>query len=329
MVSNQPHHSGQVGAAKSLAVRRIYVSAGAIAILQGIEFHLRPGELCALIGPSGAGKSTLIKALLGLRNPDQGHIRLGGRPVQTSGPVGYVPQEDTLHQSLTIREALTYAARLRLPRLDERRRGRRIVSICGKLDLGERLDVRIKRLSGGQKKRVSVALELLTEPPVLILDEPTSGLDPGLEARMMELFTKVAATGRIVLVATHAMQSLTKCDGLLVIVAGRVAYFGHPGDAQDYFQVKTFAGIFDRLKTRTPAAWQQAYDSSELRAAFRNRRQPAVKSPPFSGGIEPLVARETKQESDLPQAQPAVPLSREEKLAALKERLRKSGKLQP
>jgi ABC-type multidrug transport system ATPase subunit len=231
-----------------------------------------------LIGPSGAGKSTLIKVLLGLRKPSKGETRLGEGSVTDAGPIGYVPQDDALHRSLTVSQTLGFAAELRLPGATAADRQGRIAQVCQQVGLADRLHVRVGRLSGGQRKRVSVALELLTRPPVLILDEPTSGLDPGLEARTMALFQQVARSGRIVMVATHAMQSLERCDALLVLVAGRVAYFSHPQDALAYFRTDRYAGIFDQLPKRKPSAWGTAWNGSAQRSAFAARPWPDNRS---------------------------------------------------
>jgi ABC-type multidrug transport system ATPase subunit len=145
--------------------------------------------------------------------------------------------------------------------------------------LEDRLDVRIHKLSGGQQKRVSVALELLTEPGLLILDEPTSGLDPGLEARLMDLLRRLARQGRAVLVATHATASLPMCDALLVLVAGRVAYFGPPNDALAFFKAESFGQIFTRLPLRSPEAWAKAHLQDPQRAGFLARPAPLVNRP--------------------------------------------------
>lgn len=248
--------------------------AGGRELLSGLDFLLHPGELCGLIGPSGAGKSTFIKVLLGLRRPASGEVDLGG-----DTPVGYVPQDDALHTSLTVRQALDFSAMLRLPALDAAARAARIEAVCREVELHERLDLRIHRLSGGQRKRVSVALELLTEPPVLVLDEPTSGLDPGLEARLMDLFRKVARRGRAVLVATHAMQSLDRCDALLVLMAGRVVYFGPPADAPAWFKAQDLADIFRRLPQRSPEGWANAWLAAPQRARFTTRPAPPRSAP--------------------------------------------------
>jgi len=280
-----------VTASGALSMQRIDVHAGGLHILHSLSFVIHPGELCALIGPSGAGKSTLIKVLLGLRQPDRGEVilsappalagRAGASPLSTP-VVGYVPQEDALHTTLTVARALEFAAALRLPGLPAAVRARRIDEVCRQVGLEDRLQVRIGRLSGGQKKRVSVAMELLTGPPVLILDEPTSGLDPGLEARLMGLFSQVARAGRVVMVATHAMESLERCDALLVLVRGHLAYFGRPADAPGFFQTDRFAGIFPQLEKRSPAQWASAWSSSPLSAAFA--RRPA---PPLADRLEP------------------------------------------
>ncbi len=274
-------------ASGALTLRGVDVRAGSFQILHGVGLSLFPGELCGLIGPSGAGKSTLIKVLLGLRKPAGGKASLGGGPVQDAGPIGYVPQDDALHRTLTVAQTLDFASALRLPGSSDDERQARIDQVCRQVGLSERLTVRVGRLSGGQRKRVAVALELLTRPPVLILDEPTSGLDPGLEARTMGLFQEVARTGRIVLVATHAMQSLDRCDALLVLVAGRVAYFGPPAEAAGYFRTDRYAGIFDQLPKRKPGAWARAWGESELRSRFAGRGPPALPAPPHARSLPP------------------------------------------
>ncbi len=259
-----------------LQIRRLQVRAGSAQLLAGIDLTLHPGELCALIGPSGAGKSTLIKALLGLRAPQVGDVQLNGKPLSAAGPVGYVPQKDELHASLTVDRALHYAALLRLPELDDAQRKARIELLLKEVGLLDRRELRIDRLSGGQQKRVSVAIELLASPSLIILDEPTSGLDPGLEAQLMSLFQGVARQGRIVLVATHAMESIDRCDALLILVQGNVAYFGRPKDALAYFQTTHLAAVFPVLTQKKGADWAKAFAAHPLAAPFRSRAAPAL-----------------------------------------------------
>jgi ABC-type multidrug transport system ATPase subunit len=235
----------------------VTVRAGDRTLLASVGLTLHPGELCALIGPSGAGKSTLLKVLLGLREADGGTVRLGAGPPGATGPVGYVPQRDALHGALTVERTLHYAARLRLPDAPDGERQNRILHAMGDVGLMDRRDVRVGKLSGGQQKRVSVALELLTSPGLLILDEPTSGLDPGLEAQLMTLFAAVARQGRVVLVATHAMESLDRCHVLVVLHEGRVTYVGAPAEAPAFFGVARYAAIFDVLRKGTGGEWHE------------------------------------------------------------------------
>ena len=254
-----------------LRVENVGVSAGGNRILNRVELTLQRGEMCALIGPSGAGKSTLIKALLGLREPDDGSVMMGSLPVAELGPIGYVPQDDALHRGLTVQRELAYAAELRMPESSTEQRRSRVAEVLDQVGLGDRSGVRIRRLSGGQRKRVSVALELLTSPPMLILDEPTSGLDPGLEARTMTLLSEVAATGRIVLVATHAMESIEMADALCVLVGGHVAYFGPPREALSYFRVDRYADLFRQLDKQSPSAWHLTASADPDQKMFLRR----------------------------------------------------------
>jgi len=254
-----------------LRVQNVGVSADGTRILNSVNLTLHPGEMCALIGPSGAGKSTLIRALLGLNDPDEGSVTMGSRPVADVGPVGYVPQDDALHRALTVQRELNYASELRMPSVSLDERQARIAEVLEQVGLSDRSSVRIRRLSGGQRKRVSVALELLTGPSLLILDEPTSGLDPGLEARTMALLADVAATGRIVLVATHATESIERAKALCVLVGGRVAFFGPPPMALSYFRVERYAELFRQLEKQSPSAWHLTASADPDQRAFLRR----------------------------------------------------------
>lgn len=262
--------------AGALTVNDVGVSAGRTRILEDITLSLHPGEMCALIGPSGAGKSTLIRVLLGLRDADGGTVRIGNRPVAELASVGYVPQEDALHRGLTVEAELRYSAELRLPGTTAEAREALVTSVLRDVGLSDRAGLRIRTLSGGQRKRVAVALELLSSPPLLILDEPTSGLDPGLEAKTMTLLSGIADTGRIVLVATHAMGSLDMADALCVLVRGRVAFFGPPRDALSFFRVERYADLFHQLEKQSPSAWGLSAAADPDQQAFLRRPGPVV-----------------------------------------------------
>jgi len=255
-----------------LAVDKLAVAIGNHRLLSNISFRLYPGELCALIGPSGAGKSTLIKSMLGLME-FQGNIRLP----QKNTPIAYVPQDDHLHVALRVEQELDYACQLRLPASSEPRRRHHIQKIAQQVGLLERLELPIRQLSGGQRKRVSVALELLTTPDFMILDEPTSGLDPGMDTQMMELFASISQQQKIVMVATHNMQNIERCQNMLLMQQGHVVFFGPPNIALPWFKVREFEDIFIRLQQHTPGEWAQRYQQSAVAQEYARRLPPEIK----------------------------------------------------
>ncbi|MEE2035596.1 ABC transporter ATP-binding protein, partial [Rhodococcus chondri] len=172
-------------------------------LLDDVTFAASPGSLTAVIGPSGAGKSTIAKVVSGTTAPSDGVVEFDGRSVHSDyqslrSRIGLVPQDDVLHRQLTVRQALGYAAELRLPPdTDRADRDEVIEHVLSELHLTAHADTRVDRLSGGQRKRASVALELLTGPSLLILDEPTSGLDPALDRQIMTTLRRLADLGRV------------------------------------------------------------------------------------------------------------------------------------
>ncbi|MCW0213988.1 MAG: FHA domain-containing protein [Pseudonocardia sp.] len=220
-------------------------------LLRDVGFALPGKSLLAVVGPSGAGKSTLLNALTGARPADVGEVTYAGRDLyadydELRHRIGLVPQDDVLHPQLTVRRALRYAARLRFPAdVPEADRERRIDEVLAELNLTQQAGQRIDTLSGGQRKRTSVALELLTKPSLLFLDEPTSGLDPGLDKSVMQTLRGLADGARTVVVVTHSVLNLDLCDRLLVLApGGHVAYFGPPREALEYFGVPDYAEMF-------------------------------------------------------------------------------------
>ncbi|HVS05293.1 MAG TPA: ATP-binding cassette domain-containing protein [Candidatus Dormibacteraeota bacterium] len=231
------------------------VHIGPSQLLDEVSFSVPRHTFLAAVGPSGAGKSTLLSALAGFRPADQGTVHCGGRDLYASYDefrqrIGYVPQDDILHPQLTVRRALRYGAELRFPSdVSRADRNGRVDEVISELRLSSRARQRIDRLSGGQRKRVSIALELLTRPRLLFLDEPTSGLDPGMEQDLMELLQRLAADGRTVIVVTHSVQSLNLCDRVLFLApGGKTAYYGPPRDALAYFGRSDFAQVFRDLE---------------------------------------------------------------------------------
>jgi ABC-type multidrug transport system ATPase subunit len=264
-------------------------------ILDDVTFALGERCLLAVIGPSGAGKSTLLGALTGLRPATDGSVLYDGRDLYTDYAelrhrIGLVPQENILHTQLSGAKALRYAAELRFPRdTSAAERQRRITEVLGELSLTEHADTRASALSGGQQKRVNVALELLTKPSLLFLDEPTSGLDPGLDLAVMEMMSGLADDGRTVIVVTHSVANLDMCDRLLVLVpGGKVAYFGPPADGLRHFDKPGWAQVFRAIEAEPRRDWAGEYRDSALHAQYVTA---AIESdPPTPAGQRELPA---------------------------------------
>jgi ABC-type multidrug transport system ATPase subunit/pSer/pThr/pTyr-binding forkhead associated (FHA) protein len=240
-------------------------------LLDEVGFTLNSRGLLAVVGPSGAGKSTLLGALTGSRPANSGSVRYGGRDLYANYDelrqrIGLVPQDDILHPQLTVRRALSYAAQLRFPfETPAVDRERRIDEVLTELKLTEQAGQRIATLSGGQRKRTSVALELLTRPSLLFLDEPTSGLDPGMDKSVMQTLRALADGGRTVVVVTHSVANLDLCDRLLVLApGGQLAYYGPPAEALDYFSQADYADLFQLLDRERHANWTDRFRRSEL-----------------------------------------------------------------
>jgi ABC-type multidrug transport system ATPase subunit len=238
-------------------------------LLDGVSLTLPVKSLVAVVGPSGSGKSTLLRALTGYRPADQGDVLYDGRNLYTDFAelrqrIGLVPQDDILHAQLTVRTALRYAARLRFPGdTVAAERDRRVDEVLEELGLGHRADNRITALSGGQRKRVSVALELLTKPSLIFLDEPTSGLDPGLDRQVMQMLRKLADEGRTVAVVTHSVLNLRLCDRILVLApGGHTAYFGPPDEALHFFGREDWADVFQAFDEYPDFDWAERYRGS-------------------------------------------------------------------
>jgi len=253
----------------SLFADDLTVRVGKQTLLDDVSFAVSEGSLVGVIGPSGCGKSTLIKAITGLRPANQGQVRYDGRSLYQEYAnlryrIGMVPQDDVLHRQLSVRRALRFSASLRfaddVPRRD---RTRRVDEVIGLLGLADRAKQRISTLSGGQRKRTSVALELLTEPSLLCLDEPTSGLDPALDREVMRELRSLADRGRTVVVVTHSVLHLSMCDRVLVMcLGGRMGFFGPPGEVLEFFGADDYADVFEMI-TNDATEWSTRYRNSD------------------------------------------------------------------
>ncbi|NPA06517.1 MAG: ATP-binding cassette domain-containing protein, partial [Chloroflexi bacterium] len=235
---------------------------GGDTILHDITLVIEPRELVAIVGQSGSGKTTLLNALSGYRPASQGEVIVNGvslyqRFDAVRHLIGYVPQQDIIHRELTVWEALDYAAQLRLPPdMSREERYQRINQVLNDLDLAHRRNVPIHRLSGGQQKRVSIGVELLTRPSLFFLDEPTSGLDPGTETLFMRLLRRLADQGCTIVLVTHTTKNVRLADKVVFLArGGYLAWFGPPDEALAYFD----AYRSDAERAASPMSFDDIY----------------------------------------------------------------------
>ncbi|AHB88141.1 ABC-type transport system ATPase component [Thermosynechococcus sp. NK55a] len=255
--------------------RRVKTPAGDRSLLQGVSFVAEPRQLVGIVGGSGTGKSTLLKVLMGLDPPQEGQVLLNGLNLHRHlgtyrHQIGYVPQDDIVHARLTVAEVLNYAAQLRLPAdTDAQNRRAAIERVLEQVQLRGTEHQLVASLSGGQRKRVSIAVELLANPKLFFLDEPTSGLDPGLDFLLMQLLRQLADQERTIVLVTHATSHVYLCDRLLVLgPGGRLCYFGPADEARQFFSptgdrpLNSVAEIYALLTPENSAAWSQKFRQS-------------------------------------------------------------------
>lgn len=254
VIPTEPFGSIPIGKAVTtggLEVRDVTLAVdGETVLLEKVSFAARPGTLTAVIGPSGAGKSTLAKLVAGAERPTSGTASFKARDVHAvRSEVGMVPQDDLVHGRLTVAQALQFSAELRMP-ADTSAIDRQtvIATVLEELELTPHADSRIDKLSGGQRKRVSVAVELLTSPDLLVLDEPTTGLDPALDRSVMTMLRRLADVGRVIVVVTHSLTFLDVCDQVLLLApGGKTVFCGPPDQLNSYLGVSDWADIFTKV----------------------------------------------------------------------------------
>ena len=268
-------------------VRDVGPKSAPIRILTDISFKIEPGNFVALLGPSGAGKSTLLKALNGAMRASAGKVLVNNvdfyRHFEAlKHQVGYVPQDDIIHPELTIRRSLYYASKLRMPKdVKTAQRSARIEEVMSILELSDRAKTRIHMLSGGQRKRVSIGVELLTEPALLYLDEPTSGLSPDLEEKMMHLLRELALRGRTIVCVTHMLDNVHLCDRIAILMRGRLVFCGTEPQLREYFEVKRSTDTYKKLEEQTPDEWMGQFKQNPL------YREHVTGLLPFGDGMPP------------------------------------------
>ena len=272
--------------AGTVEAREITVVAGGRKILDSVSVTIGAGEFIGVLGRSGQGKSTLLNALCGVNPATSGSVRIGGVPLSDRAKlrdlgIGYVPQDDIVHKELTVTQAVTYSARLRL-RLPRAQITALVERILAQLGLTAHEHKRVARLSGGQRKRVSIAIELLAKPSVLFLDEPSSGLDPAAEVELMTLLQSLTLTKLTVICTTHVLHKAYLFDQMLFIEGGRLVFAGDSDSAREHFllgeaaaeetsyehapleAIYTLLQKHEKAGTRTAAQWEEEYRASRF-----------------------------------------------------------------
>lgn len=265
-----PGEPAPAGAGVGLELVDVSRHEGGRQLLHDLSLSIRPGEMVALMGGSGSGKTTLLETMAGLHRPTSGTVTYDGRsePLGT-GEIGFVPQEDIIHRGLPLGRTLRYAARLRLPAgTSPDVLGDLVESTLRDLDLLDRSNVPVGALSGGQRKRASVGVELLTRPRLFLLDEPTSGLDPSTAAEVLAILRRLADRGVTVVLTTHDPADAEICDRVVFLAPdGHLAFSGSPGAARQYFEVDDLARAFTRLaREGTPGDWAERFASNVVPA---------------------------------------------------------------
>lgn len=244
---------------------RVNTPRGALTLLEDISLDVAPGDFVCILGSSGSGKSTLVKAIIGQMGVSSGFVRLNdGDPAEGAGNghlIGYVPQQDLVHESLTVARALEYAARLRLPEsTTDGEIQSAIREIEEALAISHRHETVLSKLSGGEIKRVSLAAELLARPQLLVVDEATSSLDPATDARIMKLLAEYSRQhGTTILCVTHHLENADLADQLVILGGGRIVWQGNKAGALAHFRVARLADVFVLLEDSPVEGWAEKH----------------------------------------------------------------------
>lgn len=240
-------------------------------ILDKVSLSIQPNEFVAIIGGSGAGKTTLMTAMSGFDSKVTGQVYCNGTNLRENfqtlkNIIGFVPQQDIIYENITLKKMLYYTAKMKMPQdtsnaeIDER-----IEEVLGMVELSEHKDTYIRRLSGGQKKRASIAVELLANPGLFFLDEPTSGLDPGTEEHLMRTLSKLSKEQeKTIVMVTHTINNLDLCDKVIIMgYGGRLCYCGSPAGIKDFFRTDDLVKVYDII-TADPKGWETKFRMSGI-----------------------------------------------------------------
>ncbi|HEV8067012.1 MAG TPA: ATP-binding cassette domain-containing protein [Planctomycetaceae bacterium] len=262
-------------------------------ILDHVSVRVEPGTFLGILGASGSGKSTLIKALAGITDLSEGQILINGSAassqiLRSDRRIAYLPQDVIIHEALTCAMALDYIARLKSLGGTAEARQQLIAGVLDRVGLAGQMDVTIQRLSGGQRKRVALAAELLGDPQVILLDEATSGLDPATEEDMMRLFHSLAAEGRTVVCITHFPGQLHLCDRLLYLMQGRCVFDGAPQELMQFFAVNSIEGVYTKEREFPAEEWLSRFRNSPVGRKLAAVSVATSARPTSDGHFQPL-----------------------------------------
>ena len=249
-------------------VKRVKIKFKTREISSHVTMHVKPSEFVAFVGGSGAGKTTFMKCISGVNEPTSGKVYINGEDLFENYEtlkynIGYVPQEDIVYSNLTLHDMLKYTAKLRMPdNATKKERQQRIKEVLEIVQLTEFENSYIRQLSGGQRKRASIATELIADPGLFFLDEPTSGLDPDTERSIMKTLQKMSKMGKTIILVTHNTLNLHLCDKVAFFGAGgHLCFYGKPQEALDFFGVDDFVDIYTLL-SKNPKEWQEKFEST-------------------------------------------------------------------
>ena len=247
-------------------VKRVKIKFRTKEISTHVSMNIKPSEFVAFVGGSGAGKTTFLKCISGVDTPTTGKVLLNGEDLHANYEnlkynIGYVPQDDIVYSNLTLHDMLHYAAKLRMPdNTTHHARDERIKEVLDIVQLTGHEDKYIRQLSGGQRKRASIAVELIADPNLLFLDEPTSGLDPGTERSVMKTLQKMSKMGKTIILVTHNTLNLHLCDKVAFFGnGGRLCFFGAPKDALEFFEVDDFVDIYNLISDNSEE-WSEKFE---------------------------------------------------------------------
>lgn len=265
--------------------REVKDKGGTRKILNNVNLTIEPCEFIAIIGGSGAGKSTVMNAMSGFEQATEGEVLFNGIPLYKNHAVlknmmGYVPQQDIIYENLSLQKMLEYSAKMRIEKeVTNEERQKRVAEVLDIVGLSEHKNKMIRTLSGGQKKRASIAVELLADPGLFFLDEPTSGLDPGTEANLMRTLNKLAKEkGKTIIMVTHTTQNLHLCDKILFMgKGGRVCFYGSLNECMNFFGTDQLTEIYNLLDSEQETLrWAGRY-AAEYKRQERTRQKTNTK----------------------------------------------------